>query len=54
MGGKAKTDGGDAGSTAARKMLVTSAAIAAGVAGLAAVVAVAGPSIWREIKIMRM
>lgn len=54
MGGKTETDQHDAGSTAARKMLVTSAAIAIGVAGLAAVTAVAGPSIWREIKIMRM
>lgn len=54
MGGKAKTDRRDAGSMTARKMLVTSAAITAGVAGLAVAVAVAGPSIWREIKIMRM
>jgi len=54
MGGKVKTDQRDAGSMAAQKMLVTSAAIAVGVAGLAAVAAVAGPSIWREIKIMRM
>jgi hypothetical protein len=54
MGGKAKTDQRDAQSATARKMLVTSAAIAAGMAGLAAVAAIAGPSIWREIKIMRM
>jgi hypothetical protein len=54
MGGKAKTDRRDAQPAPARKVLVTSAAIAAGVAGLAAVAIVAGPSIWREIKIMRM
>ena len=51
MRGKAKTGQRDAQSATAWKMLVISAAIAAGMAGLAAV---AGPSIWREIKIMRM
>ena len=50
MGGKAKTGRRDAQSAPARKMLV----IVAGMAGLAAVAVVAGPSIRREIKIMRM
>jgi hypothetical protein len=54
MGGKAKMARRDARSEAARKVFVTSAAITAGVAGLAAVAVVAGPSIWREIKMMRM
>ncbi|HEX8009184.1 MAG TPA: hypothetical protein VF482_22475 [Trebonia sp.] len=54
MGGKAKTDRRGAQSAPARKMLVTSAVIAAGMAGLAAVAVVVGPSIRREIKIMRM
>lgn len=53
MGGKAKTDQRDARSATARKVLVTSAAIAVGMAGIAVAV-VAGPSILREIKIMRM
>jgi len=54
MGGKAQTDQRGAQPATARKMLVTSAAIAVGMAGLAVVAVVAGPSIWREIKIMRM
>jgi hypothetical protein len=51
MGRKTKMARRGAQSAGARKMLIASAAIAAGMAGLAAV---AGPSIWREIKIMRM
>jgi hypothetical protein len=54
MGVKAKMARRDAGSATTRKMLVTSAAVTAGLVGLAAVAVVAGPSIWREIRMIRM